>query len=101
MTAGLENIALPFIKRFEPKDIVDIRTICKNFKCDFKEIISEAKNKEAGVDPVSIFEILSSFPVEKLNLIKWIHKPDPLQFKNDLSIIADDIFNGRENSLIN
>jgi len=87
--------------RFEPKDIADIWIICKNFKCNFKEIISEAKNKEAGVDPVSIFEILSSFPVDKLNLIKWIHKPDPPQFKNDLSIIADDIFNARENSIIN
>ena len=86
--------------RFEPKDIVDIWIICKNFKCNFKEIIIEAKNKEAGVDPVSIFEILSSFPVDKLNLIKWIRKPDPIQFKNDLSIIADDIFNARENSII-
>ncbi len=87
--------------RFEPKDIADIWIICKNFKCNFKEIISEAKNKEAGVDPVSIFEILSSFPVDKLNLIKWNRKPDPLQFKNDLFIIADDIFNARENSIIN
>lgn len=87
--------------RFEPKDIADIWIICKNFKCNFKEIIPEAKNKEAGVDPVSIFEILNSFPVDKLNLIKWVRKPNPLQFKNDLSIIADDIFNARENSIIN
>jgi hypothetical protein len=87
--------------RFEPKDVADIWIICKNFKCNFREIISEAKNKEAGVDPVPIFEILSSFPVDKLNLIKWISKPDHLQFKNDLSIIADDIFNARENSIIN
>ena len=86
--------------RFEPKDVADIWIICKNYKCNFKEIISEAKNKEAGVDPVSIFEILSTFPTDKLNLIKWIRKPDPLQFKNDLSIIADDIFNARENSII-
>lgn len=85
--------------RFEPKDIADIWIICKNFRCNFNEIISEAKNKEAGVDPVSIFEILSSFPVDKLNMIKWIRKPDPLQFKKDLSIIADDIFNARENSI--
>ncbi len=86
--------------RFEPKDIADIWTICKNYKCNFKEIITEAKNKEAGVDPLSIFEILSSFPLDKLNLIKWINKPDPLKFKEDLSTIAEDIFNGRNNSLI-
>lgn len=86
--------------RFEPKDIADIWIICKNFKCDFKEIIYEAKNKEAGVDPVSIYEILTSFPVDKLNLIKWINSPDPIQFKKEISIIADDIFNARGNSLI-
>ena len=86
--------------RFEPKDIADIWIICKNYKCNFKEIITEAKNKEAGVDPLSIFEILSSFPLDKLNLIKWINKPDPLKFNEDLSTIAEDIFNGRNNSLI-
>ena len=85
--------------RFEPKDIADIWIICKNYKCNFKEIITEAKNKEAGVDPLSIFEILSSFPLDKLNLIKWVRKPDPLKLINDLSTIAEDIFNGRENSL--
>lgn len=87
--------------RFEPKDIADIWMICKNYKCNFKEIIIEAKSKEAGVDPVSIFEILSSFPIDKLNLIKWIRKPDSLKFIDELSIIAEDIFNGRENSIYN
>ena len=87
--------------RFEPKDIADIWIICKNYKCNFKEIIAEAKSKEAGVDPVSIFEILSSFPIDKLNLIKWIRKPDPLKFINDLSMIAEDIFNVRDNSIRN
>ena len=86
--------------RFEPKDIADVWIICKNYKCNFKEIITEAKNKEAGVDPLSIFEILSSFPIDKLSLIKWIHKPDPLKFSSDLAIIAEDIFNGSENSLM-
>ncbi|MFZ2323571.1 MAG: nucleotidyl transferase AbiEii/AbiGii toxin family protein [Ignavibacteriaceae bacterium] len=87
--------------RFEPKDIADIWIICKNYTCNFKEIITEAKSKEAGVDPVSIFEILSTFPIDKLNQIKWIRKPDPLKFVNDLSIIAEDIFNVRDNSIRN
>lgn len=85
--------------RFEPKDTADIWIICKNYKCDFKEIIAEAKNKEAGVDPLSIYEIISSFPIDKLNLLKWINKPDPFKFTADLSAIADDIFYGRKNSL--
>jgi hypothetical protein len=81
------------------KDIVDISIIAKNFKCDFKEIISEAKEKEAGIDPVAIYEILTTFPPDKLDLIKWINKPDQKQFKNELLIIAEDILYGRQNSL--
>jgi len=87
------------IYRFEPKDIVDIWVICKNYKCNFEEILNEAKNKEAGVDPVSIFEILTTFPLDKLDLIKWRDKPDQEEFKRDISIIADDIFYCRSNSL--
>ena len=85
--------------RFEVKDVVDIWMICKNYKCKFREIIKEAKSKEVGVDPVAIFEILSTFPVDKLDLIKWIDKPDPNIFKQDITQIADDILYGRENSL--
>lgn len=87
--------------RFEPKDITDIWMISTHKKFSWKSIVKEAKNKEAGIEPEVIFNILKSFPIGQLELIKWISKPDPFQFKNDLSIIADDIFNGRENSLIN
>lgn len=83
--------------RFEVKDVVDIWIICKNYKCNFREIIEEAKSKEAGVDPVAIFEILSTFPVDKLDLIKWIDSPDPDIFKKDITRIANDILYGREN----
>jgi len=89
------------IYRFEPKDIADIWIICKNYNCNFKEIVTEAKSKEAGVDPVSIFEILSTFPIEKLDQVKWINKPDAVQFTNESSIIAEDIFYLRKNSLLN
>ena len=85
--------------RYEPKDIADIWIICKNYKCDFNEILIEAKSKEAGVDALSIFEILSTFPAEKINLVKWKNKPDHKEFYSDLLVIADDIFYGRENSL--
>lgn len=85
--------------RFEVKDVVDIWMICKNYKCNFREIIKEAKSKEVGVDPVAIFEILSTFPADKLDLIKWIDKPDPNIFKQDITQIANDVLYGRENSL--
>jgi len=87
------------IFRFEAKDIADIWIICKNFRCDWREIIAEATNKEAGVDPVAIHEILSSFPIDKLDLIKWATKPESEIFKKEIVQIAQDILYGRENSL--
>lgn len=86
--------------RYEVKDIVDIWAICRNYKYDFKEIISEAKSKEAGVDPIAIYDILSSFPLNYLNLIKWIEAPDTVIIKKEISQIADDILYGKENSIV-
>lgn len=87
------------IYRFEPKDIADIWIICKNFNCEFVEILSEAKLKDASVDPVTIYEILISFPLDKLDFIKWVEEVYIEIFNKELKIIADDIFNGRKNSL--
>lgn len=86
--------------RYEPKDVVDIWILCKKFSFDFKEIINEAQSKDLAVDPLSIYEILYTFPIEKLELIKWIKKPDYEILSNDIKIIAEDIFYGRQNSLI-
>jgi len=87
--------------RFEPKDIADIWVISSNKKFNWKEIINEAKSKEAGVEPDVIFNILKSFPAAQLKLIKWIGMPDYLKIENDLQIIAEDILYGNENSLTN
>lgn len=99
---SLRNILsnkLSAIFRYEPKDVVDVWIICKNLKCNLREIIDEAKSKEAGVDPVAIYEILSSFPLDKLSIIKWIEKPETEIFKKEIMQIAEDILHGRENSL--
>lgn len=99
---SLRNILsnkLSAIFRYEPKDVVDIWIICKNLKCNLREIIDEAKSKEAGVDPVAIYEILSSFPLDKLSIINWIEKPETEIFKKEIMQIAEDILHGRENSL--
>lgn len=85
--------------RFEPKDIADIWIIARNKKLNWKSIIQEAKTKEAGVEPEVIFNILKSFPMQELGLIKWTRKTDFDQIKNDLNIIANDILFGNENSL--
>jgi hypothetical protein len=87
--------------RFEPKDIVDIWVISKRKEFSWKEILEEAKTKEAGVDPDIIYNIIRSFPIEKLDIVRWVQKPDYGQVMIDLDVIADDLFYGRKNSLLN
>jgi hypothetical protein len=99
---SLRNILsnkLSAVFRYEPKDIADIWIICKNYKCNMREIINEAVSKEAGTDPVAVYEILNSFPADKLELIKWINIPDSEIFKIEIQQIAEDILYGRDNSL--
>lgn len=85
--------------RYEVKDIVDLWAICKNYGFDYKQIIKEAQSKEAGIDPITLYEIISSFPIAKLELIKWVNKPDYEEFKKDLDKIAEDLLYGRENTV--
>ena len=92
---------LAAIFRYEAKDFVDIWMIAKEKKFLWKEIIREAKTKEAGIEPVVIVEILKSFPSEVLPSVKWDMKVDEKSFIADLSTIADDIFKGNENTLGN
>jgi predicted nucleotidyltransferase component of viral defense system len=85
--------------RFEAKDIVDLWMISKNYYFEWKELLREAKTKDAGMEAIAIVQILRSFPLGRLDRIKWAEKPDYDLFKTDLDRISDDIFYGRENSL--
>lgn len=90
---------LSAIFRYEAKDFVDIWIIAKKKAFNWKEIILEAKTKEAGVDPIAVFEIVKSFPPDVLSSIKWDIQVDEKVFISDLSTMADDIFYGNENTL--
>ena len=85
--------------RFEIKDYADIWCIAKNYKFNWRQLINEAKQKEASVDPIEIINLFESFPFKNLDLIKWITPVDYTQVKNDFHIIAKDILNGQDNSL--
>lgn len=86
--------------RFEAKDVVDIWIIAKNRPFNWKNIINEAKTKEAGIDPIVLHRILTSFPINELNNIKWAIKFNKNIVLKDLKIIAEDILKGCNNSLI-
>jgi len=86
--------------RSEPKDVVDIWAIAKKYNFNWQEIMAVAKAKEAGAEPETVYEILRSFPVKYIQAVKWVNPPDEAEFKTDVNVIADDIFYGRDNSLV-
>ncbi len=90
---------LSAVYRFEPKDIADIWMIAKNTDFQWPEIVQSAKEKELGLDVLKISEIIKSLPPAYIDIIKWAMPIDRDQIKKELSIIADDILWGRENSL--
>lgn len=85
--------------RFEIKDYADIWCIAKNYKFNWRQLINEAKQKEASVDPLDILNLFKEFPFDSLDIIKWITPIDIIQVKKDFQIIAEDILNGSDNSL--
>jgi hypothetical protein len=90
---------LAAVFRYEAKDFADIWIIAKHKPIAWREIISEAKTKEAGIDPLALQEILRSFPPDEVMAVKWNIPIDENNFIADLATIADDILQGKENSL--
>ena len=85
--------------RFEIKDYVDIWCIAKNYGFHWRQLINEAKQKEASIDPLEIFNLFKSFPFDSLDAIKWVKPVDYDQLKTDFSLIAEEMLNGSDNSL--
>jgi Nucleotidyl transferase AbiEii toxin, Type IV TA system len=85
--------------RMEIKDFVDIWCIAGNYEFNWRQLIYEAKQKEASIDPIEITDLFRTFPFENLSDIKWIRKVDYTQIQQDFLIIADDVLEGLDNRL--
>jgi len=86
--------------RVEAKDVVDLWSLANSYSFNWSELIQEASSKEAGIDPLLLYDLLKSFPTEQLSAIKWIGtRPNDGKFSKELDSMAQDIFDGRENSL--
>lgn len=90
---------LSALYRFEPKDVADIWIISKHVSFQWKEMIQWAKEKELGLDLLKISEIIRSIPPDYMDTIKWVIPADKEKMIQELNIIADDMFWGKENSL--
>lgn len=85
--------------RYEPKDAADIWIISRHEAFNWREVLSDATAKEAGVDPVALHEIIRGVPVEELAHVVWAKPVDLAAITADLRTAAEDILYGRANSL--
>ena len=101
-TDSVENILsnkITAIFRLSAKDVVDIREICLHENFDWEDVFKSVREKELGIEADQVAEIIEGVPESAFNSIKWIKKVDFETFKNDVSMIAQDMLNLKENSL--
>jgi hypothetical protein len=87
------------LSRREPKDIADILSIAQRFSFAWPNIFSEARQKDLWVEPLEISRMIQEFPVELLEVVKWVQPCDLGAFTSDLKAMHWDIFHGLDNSL--
>ena len=87
------------LSREEAKDVVDLLLISKTYEFEWKEVIGEANQKDAWVDPLAISKRLDEFRIESLQSIKWITPVDVHAFAKALKKLQQEIFFGKQNSL--
>jgi len=88
------------MSRMEPKDYADILYTVDTYDFQWQEIIGEAREKDLWVDPIEVSRMIHQFPVEHLRAIKWTSAPPvPEISRKAITMIAEDILNGRENRL--
>ena len=85
---------LTAIFRFAAKDAADIREIALNETINWPLAISDAQNKEAGIEISIVSDILRGIPESEFNTISWVKKITWEEFKNDIDRIAYEMLNG-------
>ncbi len=85
------------LSRMEPKDYADILFISNAYDFNWKEVVTEAREKDLWVDPIEISRMLRLFPVEQFNSINWISTPNFQTCGKAFSLISEDILKGEAN----
>jgi predicted nucleotidyltransferase component of viral defense system len=93
-TDNVRNILsnkLSAIYRLAEKDTIDIWAIATHETINWKALILEAKEKDLGVEPIYVSDILRMITKTKFDNIAWVKKPDWETFKADIDKITMDI----------
>jgi predicted nucleotidyltransferase component of viral defense system len=87
------------VLRLEPKDVADIWILAKKKRFNWGEMLDQAREKELGLDPVIVADVLRGIPEHEFTRIRWVDPPEWERFINDMDHIAVELVNGEDNSL--
>ena len=87
------------IFRMSAKDIVDIHRICLNEKFEWREVFEEVREKELGVEPLDVSQVMQGITQAAFESIKWKCGLPFAEFKRDIDMITADMLCLKDNSL--
>lgn len=87
------------IFRMSAKDIVDIHRICLNEKFEWREVFEEVREKELGVEPLDVSQVMQGITQAAFESIKWKCGLTFAEFKRDIDMIAADMLCLKDNGL--
>jgi hypothetical protein len=89
------------LSRCAPKDVADILFICFKYAFSWKEVIEDARMKDAWINEIVASETLYEFDPASLSQVQWINKDNTSKlFAEELKIIARELLHGIDNSLV-
>jgi hypothetical protein len=95
----LTNKLTAVVSRDEPKDVFDICVLSQNYRFNWVEVFSEAKNK-AIINEIDVEQRIKSFPVLLFQKADWHILPVDIDLLGRAIItIANDFLLGSDNSL--
>lgn len=95
----LTNKLTAVVSRDEPKDVFDICVLSQNYRFNWMEVFSEAKNK-AIINEIDVEQHIKSFPVLLFQKADWHILPVDFDLLGSAIVtIANDFLLGSDNSL--
>jgi len=88
------------LSRDEAKDIADLIFLSMKYAFTWETMINYARQKDTWVNEVEISRSVYNFDTQRLVMINWIKEPEYENMQDVCKVIAKDIIDGGENSLI-